>query len=139
MRIMINIERQDYKGKPLVNSVTGEEEKAAQWLLDYADELLTNGAHRDSADSISTAPTREEQCCGYPMHTKECPVVNPQRCRCCNTPMGGSDHCPECGCEEYEEMCYPRVMGKVAVRPEGMEGCCSPGLCNGKCLYADRN
>jgi hypothetical protein len=26
-------------------------------------------------------------------------------CRCCSTDMAGSDHCPECGCEEYEETC----------------------------------
>lgn len=25
------------------------------------------------------------------------------RCRCDGTPMHGSDHCPECGCEEFEE------------------------------------
>lgn len=26
-------------------------------------------------------------------------------CRCCDTAMQGSDHCPECGCEEFEETC----------------------------------
>lgn len=32
-------------------------------------------------------------------------------CRCCATPLnvpgleGTGDHCPECGCEEYEESC----------------------------------
>lgn len=24
-------------------------------------------------------------------------------CRCCGEYMEGSDHCPACGCEEYEE------------------------------------
>lgn len=24
-------------------------------------------------------------------------------CRCDGTPLGDSDHCPLCGCEEYEE------------------------------------
>lgn len=24
-------------------------------------------------------------------------------CRCDGTPLGNSDHCPLCGCEEYEE------------------------------------
>lgn len=23
----------------------------------------------------------------------------------CGSPMRGSDHCPECGCEEYESYC----------------------------------
>lgn len=27
------------------------------------------------------------------------------RCRCEGEPMNGSDHCPECGCEEFEERC----------------------------------
>lgn len=26
-------------------------------------------------------------------------------CRCCGAEMGNSDHCPECGCEEFEETC----------------------------------
>lgn len=25
------------------------------------------------------------------------------RCRCCDAPLGDTDHCPVCGCEEYEE------------------------------------
>ena len=28
-------------------------------------------------------------------------------CRCCNTAMMGSDHCPRCFCEEFEERCSP--------------------------------
>jgi hypothetical protein len=27
------------------------------------------------------------------------------RCRCEGAPMHGSDHCAECGCEEFEERC----------------------------------
>jgi hypothetical protein len=27
-------------------------------------------------------------------------------CRCCGTDMEGSDHCPKCFCEEYEERCF---------------------------------
>lgn len=26
-------------------------------------------------------------------------------CRCCDTYLDGSDHCSECGCEQYEERC----------------------------------
>jgi hypothetical protein len=26
-------------------------------------------------------------------------------CRCDGVRMEGSDHCPECGCEEFEEVC----------------------------------
>ena len=26
-------------------------------------------------------------------------------CPCCGADMLGSDHCPECGCEEYERYC----------------------------------
>lgn len=26
-------------------------------------------------------------------------------CRCDGVRMEGSDHCPECGCEEFEERC----------------------------------
>ena len=28
----------------------------------------------------------------------------PDKCHC-GSPMRGSDHCPECGCEEYEAYC----------------------------------
>lgn len=28
----------------------------------------------------------------------------PTTCHC-GSPMHGSDHCPECGCEEYESYC----------------------------------
>lgn len=27
------------------------------------------------------------------------------RCRCDGTEMNGSDHCPSCFCEEFEERC----------------------------------
>jgi len=27
------------------------------------------------------------------------------RCRCDGEQMNGSDHCPRCGCEEFEERC----------------------------------
>lgn len=27
------------------------------------------------------------------------------RCRCDGEPMRGSDHCPSCFCEEFEERC----------------------------------
>jgi hypothetical protein len=27
------------------------------------------------------------------------------RCRCDGSQMHGSDHCTECGCEEFEERC----------------------------------
>lgn len=30
-------------------------------------------------------------------------------CRCCDTAMDGSDHCPECGCEEFEEQCEVKM------------------------------
>lgn len=26
-----------------------------------------------------------------------------QLCRCCQTPLADADHCPLCGCEEFEE------------------------------------
>jgi len=26
-----------------------------------------------------------------------------ETCRCCGTPLAGSDHCPLCGCEHFEE------------------------------------
>lgn len=31
-----------------------------------------------------------------------------ETCRCCGTAMNGSDHCSQCGCEEFEETC-PRT------------------------------
>ena len=44
--------------------------------------------------------------------------MNGPYCRCCGTDMEGSDHCPECYCEEFEETClrsprlYDRETGK---------------------------
>lgn len=34
--------------------------------------------------------------------------MEPTYCRCCGTELGGSDHCPACFCEEFEENCRPR-------------------------------
>lgn len=35
--------------------------------------------------------------------------MNDNRCRCEGTAMNGSDHCPSCFCEEFEETCtWPR-------------------------------
>ena len=28
------------------------------------------------------------------------------KCRCDGTPMNGSDHCPDCFCEQFEERCH---------------------------------
>lgn len=28
-----------------------------------------------------------------------------ETCPCCGAPMFGSDHCPHCGCEEFERFC----------------------------------
>lgn len=35
-------------------------------------------------------------------------------CPCCTAPMNGSDHCPECGCEEYESYCEMGDFNRVA-------------------------
>ena len=31
-------------------------------------------------------------------------AMETERCHC-GSPMRGSDHCPECGCEQYERTC----------------------------------
>lgn len=36
-----------------------------------------------------------------------------ETCWCCGAEMKGSDHCPCCGCEEYERQC-----GSVCKAPE---------------------
>lgn len=43
------------------------------------------------------------------------------RCPCCTAPMRGSDHCPECGCEEYESYC-DHVHQEDAFGPLGPTG-----------------
>lgn len=34
-----------------------------------------------------------------------------EQCPCCTAAMNGSDHCPECGCEEWEMTCDMEVPG----------------------------
>lgn len=38
------------------------------------------------------------------------------RCRCDDVPMGNRDHCPECGCEEFEETCECQDCGALMAR-----------------------
>lgn len=42
-------------------------------------------------------------------------------CRCDGTDMRGNDHCPECGCEEFEErepVRFDRETGQPVIRNE---------------------
>lgn len=34
-----------------------------------------------------------------------------EQCPCCEARTNGSDHCPECGCEEFETSCDQQVEG----------------------------
>ncbi len=118
--IRVEIDYQTYKDKPFLqvyfSGAEGESFRRSFDSLAAAETWITgkiaNVVHElDRADSDTVfktrPPAREEECCGYPMHTRECPVVRPRdsftRCRCCLALMRGSDHCPQCGCEEYEE------------------------------------
>lgn len=42
-------------------------------------------------------------------------------CRCDGADMQGSDHCPQCGCEEYEETCRPHPTHAERVQDAGYE------------------
>jgi hypothetical protein len=105
MRIIIDIIEQDYKEKPYWQASVEQREaqrhgrfawhksfdsheQARDWAIDKIESLLVPGVQ--DPDSILSAQSLAREA---------------QACRCCSTDMGGSDHCPQCGCEEYEETC----------------------------------
>jgi hypothetical protein len=78
---------------------------AVAWAGEKVRHLDTYGVpYPLTADSV--LPARAET---SPMSdsvlSAQAPAHEAQACRCCSTDMGGSDHCPQCGCEEYEETC----------------------------------
>ena len=83
------------------------EHGAHLWILDEVDTLLFEGAYRE------------------PVKT---------HCRCCNTDLKGSDHCPSCGCEEFEETCC--TCGTGSCRMHWTSGTIN-SLCSG-CEAAER-
>ncbi len=125
MRIVISIEKQEYKEKPYWQAAVecrasdragrfswnrshDSEEQARDWAIDKVEHLLVPGVQ--DPDSISIAheardidkPCPDPACSRFLGHGGD---HWSNQCRCCGTPMQGSDHCPECGCEEYEEVC----------------------------------
>jgi hypothetical protein len=110
-------------------------EQARDWAIDKIESLLVPGvqdpdsilstrahAHEDTREASSGDYLRGSACpdCGslettrYPMdenhftlYCDSCKREEPDvaKCRCDGTEMQGSDHCPQCGCEEYEETC----------------------------------
>jgi hypothetical protein len=73
-------------------------QQATAWIIRKTDSVLSAQAPAHEAQ-----PTFDTSCCSYKCgNPADCKA---QRCRCCNAIMGDSDHCPDCGCEEYEETC----------------------------------